>query len=78
MLRNLKIPMLFALHTAVPSQKHREAAFINENTDAVGFVGASSIERFACEESIPRITACLRNDIPIFTAISSIKTEVST
>ncbi len=36
------------------------AAFINENTDAIGFVGASSIERFACEESIPRVTASFK------------------
>ncbi|MCY3744411.1 MAG: hypothetical protein OXH00_25635 [Candidatus Poribacteria bacterium] len=35
-------------------------AFINEKTDTVGFVGASSIERFACEESIPRVTASFK------------------
>lgn len=36
------------------------AAFINENTDTVEFVGASSIERFAYEESIPRVTASFK------------------
>ena len=36
------------------------AAYINENTDTVGFVGVSSIERFACEESIPRVTASFK------------------
>lgn len=33
-----------------------DAAFINERTDAVGFVGASSLERMAVEESLTRLT----------------------
>ena len=32
-------------------------AFINQNTNILGFVGVSSIERFACKSSIPKITA---------------------
>ena len=33
-----------------------DAAFINERTDAVGFVGASSLERMAVEESLTELT----------------------
>lgn len=33
-----------------------DAAYINERTDTVGFVGASSIERIAVEGSIPDLT----------------------
>ena len=32
------------------------AAFINEKTDASGFVGASSLERMAVEESLTNLT----------------------
>ena len=33
-----------------------DASFINEKTDAVGFVGASSLERMAVEESLTNLT----------------------
>ncbi|MBL9150938.1 MAG: phosphoenolpyruvate hydrolase family protein [Verrucomicrobiales bacterium] len=33
-----------------------DAAYINERTDAVGFVGASSLERMAVEESLTQLT----------------------
>jgi predicted TIM-barrel enzyme len=33
-----------------------DAAFINERTDASGFVGASSLERMAVEESLTNLT----------------------
>jgi len=33
-----------------------DAAYINEHTDAVGFVGASSLERLAFERSLPDLT----------------------
>ncbi len=33
-----------------------DAAFINERTDAVGFVGASSLERMAVEDSLTNLT----------------------
>jgi predicted TIM-barrel enzyme len=33
-----------------------DAAYINERTDAVGFVGASSLERMAVEESLTNLT----------------------
>lgn len=34
----------------------RDAAYINEHTDAVGFVGASSLERMAVENSLRELT----------------------
>ena len=33
-----------------------DAAYINEHTDAVGFVGASSLERMAVEDSLTQLT----------------------
>ena len=33
-----------------------DAAYINEHTDVVGFVGASSLERLAFERSLPELT----------------------
>jgi len=41
-----------------------DAAFINENTDAVGFVGASSLERMAVEDSLVNLTREFK-DIPV-------------
>ena len=43
-----------------PISTAKEAAYINQNTSTVGFVGASSIERFACEQSIPQVTASFK------------------
>ena len=39
-----------------PISTPADAAFINERTDAVGFVGASSLERMAVEESLTNLT----------------------
>lgn len=33
-----------------------DAAYINQHTDVVGFVGASSLERLAFEEALPKLT----------------------
>ena len=33
-----------------------DAAYVNEHTDVVGFVGASSLERLAFEQSLPELT----------------------
>jgi predicted TIM-barrel enzyme len=33
-----------------------DAAYVNEHTDVVGFVGASSLERLALEQSLPSLT----------------------
>ena len=39
-----------------PISTPEDAAYINEHTDAVGFVGASSLERMAVEESLTSLT----------------------
>lgn len=39
-----------------PISTPADAAYINEHTDAVGFVGASSLERMALEQSLPNLT----------------------
>ena len=39
-----------------PIATPEDAAFINQRTDAVGFVGASSLERMAVEESLTNLT----------------------
>ncbi len=39
-----------------PIATPEDAAFINENTEAAGFVGASSLERMAVEESLTSLT----------------------
>ena len=39
-----------------PISTPSDAAFINEHTDAVGFVGASSLERMAVEDSLTNLT----------------------
>ena len=41
-----------------------DAAYINEHTDVVGFVGASSLERLAFEKSLPELTRQFKN-IPL-------------
>jgi predicted TIM-barrel enzyme len=40
-----------------------DADYITKHTSCVGFVGASSIERFACEGSIPEITASFKKSL---------------
>ena len=39
-----------------PISTPEDAAYINEHTDAVGFVGASSLERMAVEDSLTNLT----------------------
>ncbi|MDE0825338.1 MAG: phosphoenolpyruvate hydrolase family protein [Akkermansiaceae bacterium] len=39
-----------------PISSPEDAAYINEHTDTVGFVGASSLERMAVEESLTNLT----------------------
>jgi predicted TIM-barrel enzyme len=41
-----------------------DAAYVNEHTDAVGFVGASSLERLAFERSLPELTRQFKS-IPV-------------
>ena len=47
-----------------PISTPEDAAYINEHTDAVGFVGASSLERMAVEESLTRLTSEFKS-IPV-------------
>src|SRR5712671_5859069 len=47
---------IFFLSHGGPISKPEDAAYINEHTDAVGFVGASSLERLAVEESLTNLT----------------------
>ena len=47
---------IFFLSHGGPISSPADAAYINENTDAVGFVGASSLERMAVEESLTSLT----------------------
>ena len=50
-------PDVICLSHGGPICTPADAAYINEHTDAVGFVGASSLERLAFENSLPRLTA---------------------
>ncbi|MDA0813774.1 MAG: phosphoenolpyruvate hydrolase family protein [Verrucomicrobia bacterium] len=47
---------IFFLSHGGPICTPEDAAYINENTEAVGFVGASSLERMAVEESLVKLT----------------------
>jgi len=47
-----------------PISTANEAAYINQHTSTVGFVGASSTERFAREQSMPQVTASFKR-IPL-------------
>ncbi len=47
---------IFFLSHGGPISTPKDAAYINENTEAVGFVGASSLERMAVEESLAGLT----------------------
>ena len=57
-------PSVICLSHGGPIATAKEAAYINQHTSTVGFVGASSIERFACESSIPQVTASFKK-IPL-------------
>jgi predicted TIM-barrel enzyme len=47
---------IFFLSHGGPVSAPKDAAYINEHTDCVGFVGASSLERMAVEESLTNLT----------------------
>ena len=47
---------IFFLSHGGPIARPEDAAYINEHTDAVGFVGASSLERLAVEDSLTQLT----------------------
>ena len=47
---------IFFLSHGGPISTPEDAAYINQHTDAVGFVGASSLERLALEDSLTNLT----------------------
>ncbi|MBI4663620.1 MAG: phosphoenolpyruvate hydrolase family protein [Verrucomicrobia bacterium] len=47
---------IFFLSHGGPISRPEDAAYINKRTDAVGFVGASSLERLAVEDSLTQLT----------------------
>lgn len=53
--RTVRNDVIFLSHGG-PIARPEDAAYINQNTEAVGFVGASSLERLAVEESLTELT----------------------
>ena len=53
--RAVRSDIIFLSHGG-PISSPADAAYINEHTDAVGFVGASSLERMAVEDSLVELT----------------------
>lgn len=53
--KSVRDDVIFLSHGG-PIATPADAAYINERTDAVGFVGASSLERMAVEESLTNLT----------------------
>lgn len=53
--RQVRKDIIFLSHGG-PICTPADAAYINEHTDCVGFVGASSLERIAVEESLTNLT----------------------
>ena len=55
---------IFFLSHGGPISRPEDAAYVNEHTDAVGFVGASSLERLAVEDSLTELTRAFKR-IPL-------------
>jgi predicted TIM-barrel enzyme len=53
--RKVRKDIIFLSHGG-PICKPEDAAYINEHTDCMGFVGASSLERLAVEDSLTELT----------------------
>jgi predicted TIM-barrel enzyme len=53
--RSVRKDIIFLSHGG-PIATPEDAAYINEHTDCVGFVGASSLERLAVEKSLTELT----------------------
>jgi predicted TIM-barrel enzyme len=53
--RGIRQDIIFLSHGG-PIATPEDAAYINERTDCVGFVGASSLERLGVEESLTNLT----------------------
>lgn len=58
---------IFFLSHGGPISTPEDAAYINEHTDCVGFVGASSLERLAVEKSLTDLTRKFKS-IPVQSA----------
>jgi predicted TIM-barrel enzyme len=61
--RQVRNDILFLSHGG-PICTPDDAAFINEHTDAIGFVGASSLERLGVEDSLTGLTRRFK-EIPV-------------
>lgn len=61
--RTVREDVIFLSHGG-PINTPEDAAYINEHTDAVGFVGASSLERMAVENSLVDLTRQFKS-IPV-------------
>ena len=61
--RSVRKDIIFLSHGG-PIAKPEDAAYINEHTDCVGFVGASSLERLGVEESLTNLTRTFKK-IPL-------------
>ena len=53
--RRVRNDIIFLSHGG-PISTPEDAAYVNQHTDAVGFVGASSLERLAVEDSLTQLT----------------------
>ena len=73
--RKVRKDIIFLAHGG-PIATPEEAAYINEHTDAVGFVGASSLERLGVEESLTQLTRRFKK-IPVREqALKAIRWEI--
>lgn len=61
--KTVRNDIIFLSHGG-PINTPEDAAYINEHTDAVGFVGASSLERMAVENSLVDLTRSFKS-IPV-------------
>ncbi len=66
--KQVRKDIIFLSHGG-PIATPEDAAYINEHTDCVGFVGASSLERLAVEDSLTQLTRKFKT-IPVKRATS--------
>ena len=71
--RRVRKNIIFLSHGG-PISRPEDAAYINERTDCVGFVGASSLERLAVEDSLMDLTRRFKA-IPVRTQAKGKKTK---
>ncbi len=67
--KQVRKDIIFLSHGG-PIATPEDAAYINERTDCVGFVGASSLERLAVEDSLTQLTMPITPFIPKPSALS--------